>query len=150
VELPGCKPVSKSFYAPEGVEITLEPNALAESQLKAAMDAYYAEHTRALNTLDTSGLPAVCTGDLLGEETAKVAVLTTKGLRVASGLSSLKYKKMKMLAEDVVTVETEETWNSNTYSGSDLVSATSGVKQNAAYTLVREMGTWKAAERKID
>ena len=149
-ELPGCKPVSKSFYAPEGADFTLEPDALTGSQLKATMDAYYAEHTRALNTLNASGLPAVSTGDLLGEETAKVAELATKGLHVASGLSSLKYKKMKMLAEDVATVQTEETWNSNTYSGPDLVSATSGVKQNIVYTLVRETGTWKVAERKVD
>ena len=79
-----------------------------------------------------------------------MAELTTRGLHVASGLSSLKYKKMKMLAEDVATVETEETWNSSTYRGPDLVSATSGVKQKVVYTLVRETGTWKAAERKVD
>ena len=149
-ELPGCKPVSKGFYAPEGAEITLEPDVLTESELKAAMDAYYLEHTRALNTLNASGLPAVCTGDLLGEETAKVAELAAKGQHVVTGLSNLKYKKMKMLALDVATVETEETWNSNTYSGSTLVSTASGVKQNVVYTLVRETGTWKAAERKVD
>jgi hypothetical protein len=149
-ELPGCKPVSKSFYAPEGSDITLEPDALTEIELKATMDAYYAEHIKALNTLNTAGLSPVCTGDLFAEENAKVADLTTRGLHVVSGLSSLKYNKMEMLAEDVATVETEETWNINTYRGAALVSATSGVKQKAVYTLVREVGTWKVAERKVD
>jgi len=55
-----------------------------------------------------------------------------------------------MLARDVATVETEETWNINTYRGAALVSAKSGVKQKAVYTLVREVGTWKVAERKVD
>lgn len=149
-ELPGCKPVSKDFYAPFGADITLEPDALTVGELKTAMDAYYAEHTRALDTVNTSGLPAVCSGNLLEQENAKVAELTTKGLHVVSGLSSLKYKKMKMLAEDVVTVETEEAWNTNTYRGPALVSGTSGVKQKAVYTLVREGGAWKVTERKVD
>jgi hypothetical protein len=149
-ELPGCKPISKNFYAPQGIDVTLEPDAQTGSELKATMDAYYGEHSRALNTLNASGLPAICTGVLLGDETAKVAELVSKGMHVATGLSSLKYKKMKMLAQNVATVETTETWNTNTYSGSTLVSAMSGIKQNVVYTLVREAGTWKVAERKVD
>ena len=149
-ELPGCKPVSKGFYAPFGADITLEPSALTVGELKTAMDAYYAEHTRALDTVNTSGLPAVCSGNLLEQETAKVLDLQIQGLHVAAGLTNLKYKEKKMLTEGVVTVEIEETWNTNTYRGPALVSARTGVKQKAVYTLVREGGAWKVTERKVD
>jgi hypothetical protein len=131
VTMPGMKPQTKEFYAPETPTVSLDPTA-------------------ALFTLNPAALPAVAGGAQLDQDLAQVNSLATQGLHQASDLTSLKYTEVKVLAPGVATVSTEETWNYIIYAGVAPVNAITNQKNKVTYTLQRdEGGPWKITESKI-
>lgn len=149
VILLGARPVEKDFYAPDTVDIKLEPTIATEKALKGTMDEYYRQRANAMQTGNAAGLAGVASGKLLEQEMGNMANLAGRGLRTIAQQTGLKYEKIKMLSSSVATVETEETWNYVTYQGPNPVSTLTGVKQDSVYTLEQGgRGHWKAMERK--
>lgn len=150
VAMPGMKPQSKEFYAPETAAVSLDPTAATEGDLKANLQNFFAVRSSALFTLNPAGLPVVAGGTELEQDLGQVNSLATQGLHQASDLTSLKYTDVKVLAPGVATVSTEETWNYITYAGVAPVNVVTGQKNKGTYTLQREEGgPWKVTESKL-
>jgi zinc-ribbon domain len=160
VTMPGMKPETKEFYAPETAAVSLDPSAALENDLKANLQNFFAVRSNALFTLNPAGLPAVAGGTELEQDLGQVNSLASQGLHQASDLTSLKYTDIKVLAPGVATVATEETWNYVTYAGVAPVNVITGQKNKVTYTLQRDelpatgiggpfYGPWKVTESKL-
>lgn len=148
--LPGLEPERKEFYAPETVSLSLDTGPATENDLKSALQNYFVARSDAYFNLNTLQLPSVAGGTVLENDLAYVADLATRGLHQASDLKSLKYKSFKVLAADVATIETEETWSYIIFQGQAPASTTNNQKNKVTYTLQRdEGGPWKVTESKV-
>jgi zinc-ribbon domain len=158
VAMPGMQPQTKEFYAPDTVTVSLDPTANTENDLKSTVGNYLGVRSNALFTLNGAELPAVAGGAELEQDLAQINGLATQGQRQVSQLLSMKYTDFKMLAPNVATVSSEETWNITVYAGSTPVSAVNGQKSKTTYTLQRDRmpvtgpaeawGPWKVTESK--
>lgn len=147
VELPGAKTVTKSFIAPDTVEVSLEPDGKTVESIENSLEAYFQERGNAMYQLNAIGLSSVAGGEVLQDDTEYVTNLAAKGVRVASDLKSLEYEKVKLLKEDVAAVWTKEEWDLITY---DVATGTpvgfENKNQKVVYTLQLEDDTWKVIE----
>ncbi|MBU4490393.1 MAG: zinc ribbon domain-containing protein [Actinobacteria bacterium] len=151
VEMPGMKTEFKEFHSPESVEITLEPNGKMKKAFVDTINVYYSVISKAMLSGDTSDLSMVLAGEFLGEETARVEDLGSRGLTVAAGLNKVEFEEVKVLAGNAATVETKETWAYTTYQGPVPISVNKNVKQDVTYTMLKgDDGEWKIIERKAD
>jgi hypothetical protein len=147
--MPGLRPQTKEFYAPETATVSLEPGRGTENEFKSVLENYFGALDDAFYTLNAASLPEVAGGTQLEGDLVRINDLASRGLRQQSDLLSLKYQKFKVLAPDVATVETDEVWNFTIYSGANPVSAVTNQKQKMVYTLQRDGdGPWKVTESK--
>lgn len=151
VSMPGMVTQTKEFWAPDGTTISLEPAAGTENDLKVALQGYHAARSEALSSLDTAGLTQAAGGSELEKDLATVADFAARGLRQVSGLKSVEYRKFKVLAPTVATVETEETWDFTVLQGQVPINVVAGQKNKYVYTMQRDgEGPWKVTESKAD